>query len=377
MLKVLHVISGLGTGGAETMLLRILDRLVHDHSSHVISLSTFGEMGPRIQALGIPVEALGMRSGRLPRLGEYYRLVKTIKRVKPDVVHTWMYHADLIGGLAAKMAGVSSLAWGIHHSNLSTSANKRSTVAVVRACALMSKWVPRKIFCCSEAARQIHADFGYMAEKIVVIPNGFDLARFTMDDHARDSVRAELGLATDMPLVGLIGRYHPQKNHDGFFAAAAMLSKKLPSANFVLAGQGIDAGNSELMSSVRRYGMEKVTHLLGPRDDIPRLMAALDVLASSSIGEAFPNVLGEAMACGVPCAVTDVGDSALIVGDSGRVVKSGDMIALAASLENVLTLPESERAVLRIRARERVVANYALDQVASRYAMAYRELAAH
>jgi glycosyltransferase involved in cell wall biosynthesis len=143
----------------------------------------------------------------------------------------------------------------------------------------------------------------------------------------------------------------------------------------VLAGQGIDASNRELMRMVEAAGVYQVTHLLGLRSDIPRLMAALDVLASSSYGEAFSNVLGEAMACSVPCAVTDVGDSAYIVGDTGRVVRSGDMLGLADAMMELLLLPAGERTALGERARKRVVEYFEISQVVKRYEIFYQELA--
>jgi glycosyltransferase involved in cell wall biosynthesis len=210
---------------------------------------------------------------------------------------------------------------------------------------------------------------------MVVIPNGFDLARFQPDALARVAVRAELGVADDVPLVGLIGRFDPQKNHAGFFEATGYLHRRLPMVHFVLAGKGIDEGNRALMRMVEAAGVCHVTHLLGLRSDIPRLMAALDVLASSSsYGEAFPNVLGEAMASGVPCVVTDVGDSAYIVGDTGQVVLPGDMAGLAAAMEDVLTLPPAEKAALGERARARVAEHFEIGRVVRQYETFYDDL---
>lgn len=356
------------------MLLKVLERLDAGFVPHVISLSTLGDMGPRIQALGVHVEVLGMQPGRIPRPVELLRLIRRLKALSPDVVHTWMYHADLVGGLAAKIAGVSAVAWAIHHSNLSSTANKRSTLAVVRACSLLSRWVPKKILCCSEATRRTHVDFSYQADKMVVVPNGFDVSRFKADESSRPQIYAELGLEKHILLVGLIGRFDPQKNHTGFFEAAEMLHQRLPNVHFVLAGQDIDENNDELLHAVEKSGTGAVTHFLGQRNDIPILMASLNVLVSSSIGEAFPNVLGEAMACGVPCVVTDVGDCAAIVGETGHVVQSGDMVGLADAMEKLLMLPSVKRADLGARARRRVEENFELGQVVKRYERFYLDL---
>ncbi len=374
-MKIVVVITGLSTGGAEMMLSKVLERLNKRFLPHVISLTSLGEIGPRIKALGIPVEALGMRPG-LPSPIAFFRLVRRLKTLKPDVVHTWMYHADLVGGLAARLAGVGAVGWCIRHSNLDRDTTKFSTRLVVGACARISGWVPDRILNCSDAARQVHVDCGYVADKMAVVPNGFDLGHFHPDAQARTAVRSELGAEGDTLLVGLVGRFDPQKNHAGFFRAAGLLHRRLPMVRFVLAGKGIDESNNDLVWAMEVAGVRHVTHLLGLRKDIPRLMAALDVLASSSYGEAFPNVLGEAMACGVPCAVTDVGDSAYIVGDTGRVVSSGDMDGLAAAMESLLIMPTEERRVLGERARARVAENFEIGRVVKRYEAFYEELAA-
>jgi glycosyltransferase involved in cell wall biosynthesis len=373
--RIVFIITGLGTGGAEMMLLKLLQRLDRQRfEAHVVSLTSAGEIGAGIAALGIPVVPLGMRPGTLdPRY--FFRLVRRLRRLQPDLVHTWMYHADLIGGVAARLAGVSAIAWCIRHSDFDQAKTSFSTRATVWLCARLSKWVPVRILSCSEQARAIHAAMGYALEKMVVVPNGFDLERFKPAAHARAALRAELGLAMDTPLVGLIGRFDPQKNHAGFFRAAGWLHRKMPRVHFVLAGQGIDGKNSELRQAVLRAGVGGNTHLLGLRGDMPSLMAALDLLASSSsFGEAFPNVIGEAMACGVPCVATDVGDSARIVGGTGRVVAKDDMAGLATALEALLASDESERTALGEQARARVAALFEIGQVVRRYEALYESL---
>jgi glycosyltransferase involved in cell wall biosynthesis len=377
MRRIVFIITGLSTGGAEMMLLKVLERLDRQRfAPHVISLTTLGELAPRIAALGIQVDAVGLKPG-LPSPSGFFRLVRLLKRLNPDVVHTWMYHADLLGGLAARLAGVSSIGWCIRNSNLDKNKTKFSTRAVVGLCASISKWVPSRILSCSEKARQVHVACGYAAAKMVVVPNGFELSQFKPDLDARFRVRAELGITDQTPLVGLIGRFDPQKNHAGFFEAAGILHRHMPQVHFVLAGQGVDVSNAALMQTITQEGVLANIHLLGLRNDMPALMATLDVLASSSYGEAFPNVLGEAMACGVPCAVTDVGDSAYIVGDTGRVVASGDMHGLAAALEELLALPLPEKAALSERARARVAEHFEIGAIVRRYEDFYESLLAN
>ncbi len=372
-MRITLVITNLATGGAESMLLKLLQKMDHERFTlNVISLMGLGEIGLKIIKLGIPVSAIGMQRGGLPSPMALWRLYHLLRQSQSDVIHTWMYHSDLLGGLAARLIGCRRVVWGIHHSNLSKSENKRSTLWVVKLCAALSRIVPTRILSCSHRAGDVHVAVGYAADKIHVIPNGFDLVRFIPDGRARTSVRADLGLHADAPLVGLVARYDSQKNHAGFVEAAALLHSRRPDVHFLLAGQDIDAGNTELVAAIAQRGLQSYIHLLGQRDDVPRLMAALDLLASSSHGEAFPNVLGEAMACGVPCVVTDVGDSAEIVGNTGRVVAAGDMLGLANGLFELLELPADQRVRLGEQARARVAAEYEIGHVAAQY-MAFYE----
>ena len=358
------------------MLLKLLERLDSARfSPHVISLTSLGEIGSRIQALDIPVEALGMQPGSIPSPITFARLVQRLKAIKPDVMHTWMYHADLVGGLAARLAGVPAIAWNIRYSNLSRDHTKWSTRAVAHLCAKASRWIPDRIVCNSQTARAIHISIGYDPRHFVILPNGFDLSRFYPDTSSRHAVQTELGIPDSARLIGLIARFDPQKNHQGFFEAAGQLHRQMPEVHFLLAGMDIDEKNPLIRKWVQRYGIAEVTHLLGLRQDISRLTAALDVASSSSYGEAFPNVLGEAMACGVPCVVTDVGDSAYIVGDTGRVVAPGDMIGLAAAWAQLLAMPDTERRALGQRARARVAEHFEIGAVVKQYEAFYEELA--
>lgn len=373
-MKLVMIITGLSTGGAEMALLKLLERIDRGRfSPRVISLTTKGEVGPRIEALDIPVEALDMRPSRFSPT-KFLRLVRRLRKLKPDAVHTWMYHADLLGGAAARLARVRALAWGIHHNDLSPLHTKRSTRWVMKICAALSRRMPRKILSCSQAAKDTHAVAGYDGKKIVVIPNGFDTTRFSPDADARISVRSELGLTEETPLIGLIARFDPQKNHAGFFRAAARIRQERPDAHFLLAGAGVHADNAALRRQIQSAAAKDNIHLLGRRDDVPRLMAALDILVSSSFSEAFPSVIGEAMACGVPCVVTNVGDSAEIVGETGHVVAPGDMEGLGRMVIEILELSGEELRSLGAKARERIQARYGIESVTRRHEEFYESL---
>jgi len=371
-MRITFIITGLDTGGAEMTLYRLLSRLSPTFQPQVISLSTIGEVGVRIKELGVPVKALGMRPG-MPNPMAIFRLAGILKTSQPDLVHTWMYHADLLGGLAARIAGVPAVTWGIHHSNLSPKQNKRATLLVVKICAWLSRHIPDRILCCSELARDIHMEIGYPADKFTVIPNGIDLAQYLPDASARDSVRKELGLSPETLLIGIVARFDSQKNHEGFIRAAGLLHAQRADVHFLLAGREMDENNADVGRWMKAAGVNGVCHLLGQRDDVPRIMASLDLATSSSWGEAFPNVVAEAMACGIPCVVTDVGDSAHIVGDTGKVVQPGDNALLADAWNSLLQLPAGERTALGMRARERVAMNFELGAVVKRYQSLYEK----
>jgi glycosyltransferase involved in cell wall biosynthesis len=356
------------------MLLKLLSRLDSStFSSEVISLTNLGTVAEKLEETGITVRALGMRR-RVPSPVAILRLASWFRRSRPHVVQTWMYHADLIGGLAARLAGGPPVVWGIRQSNLDPAHTKRTTLWTAKTCAALSRNLPTHIVCCAKAARRMHVNLGYAPEKMVVIPNGFDLSIFKPDGEARRSVRSELGVPEETLLIGLFGRFDPQKDHQTFVHSAGILHEHVPAVRFVLCGNGITWDNEMLVAWIEAAGIKECCYLLGRRDDMARLTAALDVASSSSYGEGFANAVGEAMACGVPCAVTDVGDSATVVGQTGRVVSPKNPEALAEAWRSLIALGAEGRSELGRRARHRVQDNYSLPAIVRRYENLYTEL---
>ena len=371
-MKIIHVITGLSTGGAEMMLYKLLSRMERaEFDTEVISLTNDGPIADKIKALDIPVHAIGMKRGS-PSLIGLLKLTLFLRNKKPDLIQTWLYHSDLVGGLAGKFAGNIRTYWSIRQSNIEVDSNKISTIWTAKACARLSSWLPEKIICCSHAAMKSHIALGYAREKMLVIPNGFDVDAFRPDKDARKSVREELGLDENTSLVGIVARFDPQKDHQNFIDAAGLIKKSDPTAHFILCGDGINKKNTRLAHWIEQANVEDRFHLLGIRQDVPRLIAAMDIAVSSSLGEGFPNVVGEAMACAVPCVVTDVGDSALIVGETGRVVAARDPKALAAEIIKLLRSPQGYREELGKQARLRVKNNYSLDSIVCNYEAVYR-----
>ncbi len=371
MINLMHVITGLNMGGAEVMLNKTVafaDR--SDFNIFVISMLPEGPMSEKIKALGVPVRSLGMSKG-LPSPAVIFTLRRYLRELRIDVVQTWMYHANLLGGIAAKLARVPCV-WGIHHSNLSPHVNRKRTVAVAKICGPLSRSLPARIVCCAEKSLELHASIGYERDKMIVIPNGFDLRDFHPDVEARADFRRELNISDDTFLIGMVGRYDPQKDHENFLWAAKYFTEAGRDAHFVLCGDGMMWENAALVEKIPRLVKERI-HLLGRRGDIPRIDAALDLATlSSSDGEAFPNVVGEAMACEVPCVVTDVGDTAMMVGDTGIVVQPRDAQALARGWSGIYDMEADVRIILGKRARTRIFENFEIADVVGRYEDVYR-----
>ncbi|WP_147819751.1 glycosyltransferase family 4 protein [Salidesulfovibrio onnuriiensis] len=372
-MKVLHCITGLNTGGAETMLCKLVSRLPERGvECRVVSLLPPGPLAGELAAMGVRVDSLGMSRG-VPSLGALWKLSGIIRSWRPDVVQTWLYHADLLGLLAARLAGHSAVAWNIRCSYMDLSRYGWTTSLVLKLCSWLSP-LPTVVLANSDEARRFHERLGYRARRFEVIPNGFDTDRFSPDAEARERLRRELGLAPDALLVGLVARFDPMKDHAGFLRAAAELRSLHPGVRFVLCGDGISWENRELAEFVRKEALEDSVFLLGRRSDIPSLTAALDVAVCCSIGESFPNVVGEALACGVPCVVTDVGDSARIVGPAGVVVEPGNPSGLCRGIFRLLELGNDERQAMGALGRERVVSLFSLEKVAGLYYDLYKDM---
>lgn len=370
---IVHVIADLGRGGAEMMLKRLLEA----HASrpglkhHVISLDTLGAVGPEIQALGVPVEALGMSGAAdIPRV--IVRLVRRFRALRPDIVHAWMYRANLLAGLAARLARVPHVIWGIRVSELTTDMGvSRATIRLQALGARLSRSLPNRIVYVAQSARDRHERLGYSADRGVVIPNGYRVPAKL----PRDRLRSELRLPADALIVGTAGRFQPQKGFQALVEVGSMLAARDSRLHFVLAGKGVSPDNQELLGWVRAGGMAGNFHLLGERTEMSALLAGMDVFCLNSIGEGFPNVVAEAMSVGVPCIVTDVGDSAYLVGDSGIVIPARDPQALARALTIMAGATPEVRRSYGDRGRERINACFAMESVATDYAELYRDLA--
>ena len=368
-LRVLHVITGLNQGGAENVLCRVVEALRDRCDFHVVSMMDDGDYGARLRAEGVTVSTLGMKRG-LPTPGAFFRLRRLMKEWRPDVVQTWMYHADLLGGVAAWTAGVKRIVWGIRHSSLDPKVDSRKTIAIARLDAILSKWVPNAIVSCSEKARTLHAKLGYRERLMTVIPNGYPLDLFRREPEKGRAFREKLGIPQETLVFCNASRYDPQKDHAGLLSAFGRFRAARPDTDalLLLCGRNVDEQNPALAAKIRENGLENHVRLLGKQSDMPAFMNALDFLVlSSSHGEAFPNVLAEAMACGKPCVSTDVGDACDIVGETGWIVPPAQPQALADALLAASRESANSSEARGVAARERVASHYDIESVAEMY----------
>lgn len=377
MIKIAHIITDLDVGGAEMMLYKLLSHMDQQRFMNmVISLKPMGPLGAKIRSLGIPVFDLGMRRGIITPMG-FLRLVKLVLSWNPTIIQTWLYHADLIGFLVAKVTRTGKVVWNIRCSNMDLRHYPRLTSWTVKFCTMLSPF-PEIVITNSYSARKYHKGLGYNPKKFVVIPNGFDVDIFSPETEARGRLGSELRVEKDSILVGLVARFDPMKDHRTFLKAAGEIVERASHVHFVVAGDGMEYNNKELSQLIDEPALRSHVHLLGQRDDMSAIAAALDIAcSSSSYGEGFSNTVGEAMACGVPCVVTDVGDSARIVGVTGKVVPVRDPDALANAIIELLELPFEERQELGKAARERIRKHYSLDKIVRDYEKVYSRIAKH
>jgi len=371
-LTIAHVITTTDPGGAETQLLRLIEHSPPELSHRVVSLRPAGTLAPAMELVGAEVVSLELEPGPRALVGGVVRLSRLLAGWRPDVVQTWLYHADLLGGLANRGRSLPPLVWGVRNSDLDTARYSRSSRLVVWACAALSR-LPRAIVVNSRAGRDWHQGLGYPGSKMRVIPNGFDTALFRPDPRAREEVRAELGIPADAVVAGRVARMDPMKDTPTLLGAARLALARQQKLHVLLVGDGMVPGAPGLSACQEPPLAGRVT-LAGLRRDVHRLYAAMDLHVSSSLSEGMPGAVGEAMASGLANLVTDAGDSARLVGNTGRVVEPGQPFLLGQALTEMAGMGQGAMKEMGRAARERIERHYAMDQMVAAYRELYGEL---
>ena len=373
MKTVLHTITGLHTGGAETMLAKLIEADLYLRPV-VLSLLEPGVVAGRIRAQNISVRSLGMREG-VPSLAALAQLIRESRRVQPDLVQGWMHHGNLAATFASWAAPHRPpVVWNVRHSLVALAHEKPLTRAVLRLDARLSRTTAAIIYNAKVSARQYEA-FGFHPERTVVIPNGFDCEQFRPRPEARSLLRQKFGIDERVPTIGMVARYHPMKDVANLVEATRRVRARGPDAHLLVVGRGFDHPPPEIETMAREALPPERLTMAGESHDVARWLSGLDVLVlPSAWGEGFPNILGEATACGVPCVATDVGDSAWIIGPHGSVVPPRNPEALASALARMLELDPGQRRQLGQAARARTINLFSLNCVAQQYEALYERV---
>jgi glycosyltransferase involved in cell wall biosynthesis len=373
MIRIVHVITSLSDGGAEAMLYQLCTTS-GSHRHAVIALTGRGKYEALLKSRGIPVVCLHMPRGIINITG-VCQLFLSLYALRPSVIQTWMYHSNLLGGVVGRLAMRRRIVWGIHHSNLDPQHTKFTTRLTSRICALISGRIPTKIIACGQMPLAIHVQAGYDFDRMISIPNGYDLRQYVPSYKFRIHQRCKLDVDEQMPVIGMVARFNSQKDHGNLIKSLGLLVNARLEFRVVLIGVDVESTNLELQTQLCDAGVADKVFLLGCRDDVPALMNAMDIHVLSSLSEGFPNVVAEAMACGTPCVVTDVGDAADIVGDTGWVVPARNPQALADALAQALDAWRDRPAwqQRQTAARSRIRERFSLHRMCAAYVRVWRE----
>ena len=359
-IKVLHIITGLGQGGAESVLYHLLKN-IDDRKQHVVvSLSSPDFFFNKIKMLSVNIYQMDFRNKFLV---DAVRLLNIIKREKPDVIHTWMYHANIIGGFLGRMRGIKNIVWGVHHANPKSFKRRTIIYAIVFLNRILSYWLPKKILYPGRTCATLHEEFGFDKSKSIVVHNGFDIG-----DNGQTSGRSSYHHSVNSFRLIYVGRWNPIKDHRTLLEAINIVIEKCPNVSVSMYGDQIDTANSDLIKLLSAYPMlESHVKLYGVTDDIIKAYQNSDLLVLSSLEESFSNVICEAMANGVPCVSTDVGEARNIIRDSGWVVPVGDPVSLANAIMEFICENELSRRARSARAKQIIVDHYSLSHMVSMY----------
>jgi glycosyltransferase involved in cell wall biosynthesis len=373
-MKILHVISGLQYGGAENLLFQLLQMPEFSTFDHqVISLTGLGPIGESMQELGLDVIALNFSSHKL-NIKPLIAFLDALRNYQPDILQTWLFHADLAGAVAHLVEYKTPLVWSVHHATAHMNFFKRSTKIVIQINRILSRWIPERIVCCSPSVYDAHQRMGYPADRMVIIRNGVNCSRFQRNDKQYSALREELGFSPTALLVGYSGRWIPSKGYRILIQAASTLTSQHPDLHFLLWGQGIDSQNEELTTMLKDFSVLGHFSLLGATASAEKFLQGLDIYTSPSLDEALPMSVAEAMACQVPCVVTDVGDQGKLVGQTGVVIQPDDVQEIVKGIKNIIDLDEPSQRQKGYNARERILNHYSLDTTAEQYSQMYQQL---
>ncbi len=364
-MKIVHIITGLGDGGAEHTLFKIC-KYDTKNNHIVISLKGPGKYFSLLSKIGIKVYCINFHFFSIPK---FFFLIKILRSLRPNLVQTWLVHADFLGSIAARIAGIDSIVWNVRYSNIQIGKAKLTTIMVIRLLSILSYFLPQKILTVSKKAKKIYEGVGYKRNIFKFIPNGYDLSILKINNGERIKFKKKNKLQNHVSVIGNVARYDPQKDHFNLLKALSLIRSKNLNFVCILVGYNMNKNNVELTSEIKKLKLSNYVKLLGQSNKISQVMNGIDIhVLSSSYGEGFPNVVAEAMSCGTPCIVTDVGDSAFVVGKNGWIVPPRNVIKLTEAIEKALKEKNTKKWNKRCnRARLRIKEKFSISKMITLY----------
>jgi glycosyltransferase involved in cell wall biosynthesis len=375
-IKVLYVITSTQMGGAQMMLFEQLkNNLKYGVDNYVISISSSGVFDKKIKDLNIPIVSLSSHRTIWKNNIFYfiYKLSSYISQIKPDIIHSSMIHANFLCSIAVRLRMNVPIIWSIHNSDISIEYNKITTLAVSKICAILSKKIPFKIVYCSEHARNVHERFGYDKIKSHIIHNGIDCVRFSADKFS-NKLRSILGVRAETFIIGSVGRFHKIKDYPTFFAAAGIFHKLNPEVHFVLVGDGLTLDNHYLLKLIEENDIKAVTHLLGRRTDINKIIASLNISVNTSFDESFSLSMAESMASEVPCVSSDINGVKMVMGNKIKYANVGNALDFSNKLDTIYKMSIKQRKSIGVNARLKIKNNYTVEKMTDKYLQLYDDI---
>lgn len=369
MKKILHIITGLNDGGAENSLYKLLINSQNNVQNVVISFLNEGKYGPLIQREKIKVYYLFQNRGSFS-FKLFYKIYKIINKERPDIVQTWMYHADLLGGLTAKFSGVKNIFWNIRSGDYSIKDTSFKTKVTIYLCAFFSYFIPNKIIINSNASINIHKKYFYK-NNFHLIYNGIDTSLFKSNLNIRKKIKNNFSIYEDAFVIGMVARFDPQKNHDNFIEILHILKKNNLKFVGILIGSKTIELNNFLINKINEYDLDKNIIRLGSKNNIHELLNSFDLaILTSSYGESFPNVIAEAMSCGVVSVSTDSGGSKEIIKNTNFIINKNNPKTFSTKIIELYNLFNKDKASwenLKQTNRQIILENFTIKKMIQEY----------
>ena len=380
-IRVAHLIGGLELGGAESLLYNVSQHQC-DVEHTIISLSSNQKNASRFLTSGRSLYLLELRDPNsvspfikvLRQVREIYRLIRLLVRLDVDVIQTWMYQSDLIGGVVGTLLR-TKIVWGIYSSNLERGYYKKSTYWAIRLCGRLSHYLPHRIVACTRTGALAHIDIGYPKDRIIHIPIAVDTNSFKKCATKRSAIRQSCGVGENTKVVGMVARWDPQKDHKTMVEGFSLVcDERLDVELWLAGGYGMDESNRELLELIESSGVTSRIRLFGAIEDIVSFYSGIDIFALLSNGEGMPNVMLEAVSCELPCVASSVGDIPNVVGEYCQLLKHNNDLKLRQALIKLIELDKGETVKLTRLVRQHLIDNYSIESVSKRYTDLYRDL---